>query len=141
MAGETNAIKTAVKAKLAATAGILYAYDRLQDTLAGSPAAIMGDHSHSLEPGSWERRVWTFGITIAVSSQDRDFADVDTAMNDVLDALIAEFRSGVQLGNTVMASLLDGWDLGRFETIGGEEWWLRPVSLRVFTAAGATYTS
>lgn len=91
--------RAAIAAKGAAIPGIKYAYPRMPDTIAGSPALVLGQFTWTTIPGDRERTTYTFELGLYVewnSEDDQAIAEMD----DMLDLVQEHYAKGITLGQT-----------------------------------------
>ena len=91
--------RTAITAKAAGVAGVTYAYARMPETIAGSPAIVLGPVTWTTIPGDRERTTYIFELILYQERLGDDDPTI-AAVDDLIDLVQAAFVSGITLGQT-----------------------------------------
>ena len=141
MAGLHNLIATALAAKAAAVAGMAGGSATPLDSLSGTPYLVIGPPRGQLTPSNWERMFIVFPMHLfyaRISSADRD----QTAINDLLDLVIAAFRLNITLGVPgVVEAVIASWDTNKVQDVGSESYQLIEFLVSVEVDQPAAYTA
>jgi len=115
----TNALAVAVAAKAAGISGMRGASPLLPDTIPASPWSIVGAHSATFEMDSANRsRVrYTFPIRCYVE-RTNDAARTASLVNDLVDAFVLAYSTGLTYGATVAEGRITGWNTDLFAEVG-----------------------
>ena len=134
--GLTNQLSVALAAEVASIAGIATASTPV-DSIPETPFLYVGDNKGNLIGGSWEEKHYVFQLHCAITrvTEDRD----QQAINDLLDQIIAAFRTGIYLGGLGIAQLLT-WDTAKFFTLGETDYQSIDFDCEVFVYSAQTYT-
>ncbi len=109
------------------------------EALPGSPYTLNRPHSGGLDQGSWEEATYNFPMTTFVERRDTD-ARTQMLVNDLLDAIVAAFRSATYLGQAATVCAVTAWDSDNFSKVGGAEYQLLNFTVSVKVFSGQTYT-
>jgi hypothetical protein len=109
------------------------------ETLPGSPYTLTGPHQGEMLQGSWEEVTYHFPMTTFVERRDTD-ARMQMLINDLLDAIIAAFRSATYLGQSATVCSVTGWDSDLFSSLGGSDYQLLRFTVAVQVFSGQSYT-
>lgn len=110
------------------------------DGIGPSPFAMVADHEGTIEPGNWERIDYLFPVNVYVERTADDARTAET-LNDLLDALIAAFRTGIKLAGTVSQALLIGWKTDAYTETETARYKVLQLTVRVTVAQGRAYTA
>jgi hypothetical protein len=136
MAGLTNQLATALAAEVAAIAGLTTAATPV-DSLPTTPFLYVGPSKGTIIGGSTEELVYMFPLhcLIGRASEDRD----QYAINELLDQIIAAFRTGMYLGGLAIAELL-AFDTDKFYEVDQVSCQSVDLDCRVTRITAQTYT-
>ncbi len=136
----TQAIAAAVAAKTAAVTGMRGASANTINALPASPWAVVGNHRGTFEAGAFEEMTYTFTMhTFVERTGDDD--QTQATVNDLLDAIIAAFRSGITLGTTVAQTRITAWNTDLYQETATAKYQVLETTLEILVKSGRTYTA
>jgi hypothetical protein len=131
---------TAVVAKAATITGMRGTSAKMPDSIGATPWTVVGPHSGELSPGSWEKYVYSFPLYCYLE-RTADDARTQAILNDLLDAFIIAYRSGISLGGTVAQTLVRSWNTDRYTEISTSKFQILELTVETTVVGGQTYTA
>lgn len=133
-------VRAAVAAK--ATPIVRAVYPRLPETIAVSPALVLGQMTWTTTPGNRELTVWSFPLELYVAraaSDDRTIAAAD----ELIEALRSAYAQGITLASTgsTAQAVIRGGRADEWPTIGTGEFLLVTLDLEVTQHVAREYTA
>jgi hypothetical protein len=113
----TNALATAVAAKATSVTGVRGSSAAVPDTIPASPWVVVGPHSGTIEAGNMDRIRYTFPLRAYVQ-RTADDARTQTAINDLVDAMITGYRNGLTYGGTTADCHVTAWNTDLYAEVG-----------------------
>lgn len=91
--------RAAIIAKAAGITGVQYTYPRIPDTIAGSPAFVLGEVTWVTIPGDRERSTYSFELTLYQERLGDDDPTI-AAVDDLIELAQQAYSQGITLGQT-----------------------------------------
>lgn len=111
--------RAAIIAKAATITGVTYAYARMPETLAGSPAFVLMGVTWQTIPGDRERTTYTFTLRLWQERLGDDDPTI-AAVDDLIELTQAAYALGITLGQTALTTqcVIGGGSANAWMTIG-----------------------
>jgi hypothetical protein len=137
-----SAARAAIIAKGAAIAGMRKAYPRLPETIAASPAIVLGQMTWQTIPGDRERTAYTFDLDLYVERSADDDRTI-AAADDLIDLVQAAYAAGITLGQGGQTSqcVIRGGASNLWVEIGAAEYLLTRFQLELSASRQRGYTA
>lgn len=135
--GLTNDLATALEAEISGITSIAAHSSTPVDAIPQTPFLYVGPPKGTILGGSWEEREYHFPMRCAIgrTTEDRD----QIVVNDLLDLIVAAFRTGISLGALAASALVLTFDTDTFFTLGAADYQAILFEVQVIVMSGQTY--